>query len=150
MTQHFATQFILADGYRARWVKRASPTGDFVTVQDLHNGTEKPVRRPAGKVYESSTGRGFTVAHADAAAKRRAQFAEILAASVNEEVDHAGIRRLAIVAPPRMLSEITQRLSARARSSLSRTLAKDLTKVPDHELGAWLEPMEAEWLPEHQ
>ena len=46
--------------------------------------------------------------------------------------------RLALVAPPRILSAIRDRMSVGASAKLARTLAKDLTKAPDHELGAWL------------
>jgi protein required for attachment to host cells len=42
--------------------------------------------------------------------------------------------RLALVAPPRALADLRAALGPSARSRLVGVLAKDLVKVPDHEI----------------
>ena len=54
------------------------------------------------------------------------------------------MHRLAIVAPARVLAQIVRRLSPAAHAKLAKTLARDLTKTPDHKLKAWLKPLESD------
>ena len=71
---------------------------------------------------------------------RHAVFAESVADTISAQAD--ALERLVIVAPARVLEVIRDRLSPPARARLVSTLAKDLTKIPDHELTKWLRPLE--------
>ncbi len=136
------TYFVIADGARARWVQRSDVADDFVTVREL-NATSEPHGHPQGVAFEGGTGQRFNVElKNDVVQQRRVRFAEDVAAAINEEARAGGLDRLAVVAPARMLAAIRQRLSAQASARLARTLSKDLTKTPDHELGNWLRPLE--------
>lgn len=136
------TQFVIADGGRARWVKRSDHADDFVTVREL---TAAPSFKggPGGVAFEGGSGQRFTIAEKDDAVRqRRLRFAGEVAEAINAEALAGGIQRLAVVAPARVLGAIREQLNPEASARLARTLSKDLTKTPDHELGEWLRPLE--------
>jgi protein required for attachment to host cells len=134
-------QFVIADGSRARWVRRSERADDFVTVRELKAEPPTP-GEPDGVVFGSS-GQRFNVSEKDAAMQRlRTRFAEDVAEALNAEAGRDPSEKIVVVAPERMLEAIQERLSGPARSRVIHTLAKDLTKTPDHELGRWLEPLE--------
>ena len=142
MIKPLRTQFVIADAAHARWVKHSEKADDFVTV-DVLKAEDRPHGSPQGVVFEGSSGRRFTVEEADEA--RRAHhdaFAVLVAERINLEAAQGGFERLAVVAPARTLSAIEHHLSAEASAKLTRRLAKDLVKTPDHELGLWLRPLE--------
>ena len=147
MTHHLATQFILADGSRARWVKRSEGGEDFVTVREVAADAPAERRHGPGGTVQSPTGRAFDVGHSDDAAKHRGVFAAQLAEQINHDVQNNRAARMVIVAPARMLGEIKSHLTDIGRATLAGTLARDLTKIPDHELKTWLEPLEMARLP---
>jgi protein required for attachment to host cells len=143
MPKHLNIQFVIADGSCARWVKRSENADDFKTVQETQAGPDLYDSQPQGVVFESSTSRRFNVGERDEAVRhRQAQFPEAVADAISAQAAAGAFDRLAIVAPARTLSVIRRRLSPPARAMLVKTLAKDLTKTPDHELGAWLRPLE--------
>jgi protein required for attachment to host cells len=142
MIKPLNTQFVIADGSRARWVVRSETADDFVTIRELA-ASAHAVGHPQGVVFEGSSGQRFSVEEGgDAVKKHRAAFAGEIAEAINADVLKNGIDRLAVVAPARTLSAIRDGLSAAASAKLAKTLAKDLTKTPDHELGAWLRRLE--------
>lgn len=142
-------QFVILDGARARWVSRTHDTLAFHTERTV----ERPHTShggPEGVVFESSSGRRATVdPHVPAAVKERDHFAESIAHEVEAAVKADPGISLALVAPPRVLKSLEDRLSGPARERVLHRLAKDLTKVPDGELGAWLCPLERELNPAH-
>ncbi len=142
MTKPLRIQFVIADGARARWVRRSDHANDFVTTKDLlaearQNG------EPQGVVLESSSRQRFTVPESDQAVREhKARFPRQVAEAINTAAAQDEFDRLVVVAPDRTLSEIKQHLSQPASTRLTKTLAKDLTKTPDHELMTWLRPLE--------
>jgi protein required for attachment to host cells len=142
MIKPLRTEFIIADGARARWVRRSDEADDFVTVRELF-ASEPQRSHPEGVVFEGHSGQRFNVEARDTvSSQRRLRFAEDLAREINAEAQAGRLERLAVIAPPRMLSAIRQRLGPSAAAMLARTLGKDLTKTPDHELGGWLRRLE--------
>lgn len=142
MTKPLRTRFVIADGSRARWVKRSDVADDFTTTKEL--AAEPRVEgQHQGVVFEGVAGRRFGVQQRQSAVQaHRLQFAHQVADAINAEAEADAFERLAVVAPARVLSAIRGRLSAAANARLARTLAKDLTKTPDHELGTWLRTLE--------
>jgi protein required for attachment to host cells len=136
-------QFLVVDGGRARWVRRSvDAADDFETVEVLQ---APPQLRDEtdGVVFEGTCGQSFSVGQRNEARTRHhALFASQIADLINAQVQNDGFERLSIVAPVRMLNAIKSRLSPPARAKLGKTLAKDLTKAPDHELGNWLRKLE--------
>ena len=142
MTKPLRTQFVIADGSRARWVRRSDHANDFVTTRDVE-AEERPDGEPQGVVFEGSTRQRFSIPESNQAVlEHRARFARQLAEEINAAAAQDQFDRLVVVAPGRTLSEITRRLSQPATTRLARTLTKDLTKTPDHELMTWLRPLE--------
>ena len=139
MLKPLRTRFVIADGARARWVRRSEDADDFTTTREI-TAAERPAGAPGGVVFESG-GQRFNIEPRQSAAEAsRLRFAHQVAEAINAEAED--FDRLAVVAPARVLNAIRDGLSAAAGAKLARTLAKDLTKTPDHELGAWLRPLE--------
>jgi protein required for attachment to host cells len=142
MTKHLRFQFIVADGARARWVRRSENADDFVTTKETKAEPHAP-GHPQGVVFEGSSGRRFSVEERQGAVREhREAFAREVADTISAEVVEGAFERLIIVAPARTLAAIRRRLSGAAKALLGKTLAKDLSKTPDHELGTWLRPLE--------
>jgi len=142
MTAHLKIQFVVADGARARWVTRSEAADDFKTTSELH---AKPhsAGHPQGAVFDSSTGRPSAVEpRADAVRHHDEAFAREIADALNTQAAAGAFERLALVAPSHTLNAITEHLNTGAKAKLVKTLAKDLSKTPDHELGAWLRTLE--------
>ena len=136
------TLFVVADGGRARWIRRSETADDFVTVHEL---TAAPDTRgePDGVAFEGSSGQRFNIGEKnDAVQQHRLRFAIEVAKAINVEVTAGRVERLALVAPARMLTAIRERLCPMASAKLARTLNKDLTKTPDHALGTRLRELE--------
>ena len=142
MTAHLRIQFIVADGARARWVRRSENADDFVTSKET-KAEGRASGHPQGVVFEGTSGRRFTVEESQGAVRQhREAFARDVADAINAEAAQGAFERLAIIAPARTLSAITDHLTKVASALLVKTLAKDLSKTPDHEIGAWLRPLE--------
>jgi protein required for attachment to host cells len=142
MTKALRTEFVIVDGARARWVTRSELADDFVTRREL-KAPAAPAGHPQGVVFEGASGRRFTVERRNAGVQAdRTRFAREVADAINAETGAGRLGRLALVARPRTLNAISKCLSGEAKARLAITLAKDLTKTPDHELGRWLRPLE--------
>jgi len=143
MTKPLRTQFVIADGGRARWVRRSERADDFVTVKELKADKVEFAGGAPGAVFESSTSRSSGLGEPGKLAKEQgAVFAAELAEALNADAERDAFDRFVLVAPARILSAIGKGLSGPAKARLANSLAKDLTKVPDHELGQWLRPLE--------
>ena len=134
MTHPLKTLFVIADGSRARWVRRSETADDFVTVEEMKAG-DAGDDDPQG---QHAHGNEPETAHK----ARRAAFAREVAAALNAQAGRQGFIRLAVVAPAHTLGDIKGGLNTTTRALLAGELAKDLTKVPDHELATWLRPLE--------
>jgi len=136
MTRPLRTCFVIADGARARLVARDHDTGDFRTLRDLH-AHDKAAHAYSGGVVESATGHRHGMREPHEPARRQAEaFAARVAAELGDD------ERLVIVAPARVLNAIEKALPKDVSDRLAGTLAKDLTKVADHDLARWLTPLE--------
>jgi protein required for attachment to host cells len=99
-------------------------------------------------VFEGSSGRPTALRDPqDAVRKAREGFAAEIAAELEAQARRGEFQRLAVIAPSHTLEAIRKHLAGPAAEALAASLAKDLTKTPDHELKAWLEPLEADLRP---
>lgn len=137
--------YVLADGGRARLVERVTETGAFRTVREL-DGTARlaELRRavrstPGVRSVQSGTGVGHTTGIEDPYRAAKADFAGEVAQAAAAHARKAGIDGLVLVGPARVLA--TLRLAAGPGLPVLGSLAKDLTKVPDPDLPAWLTPL---------
>jgi protein required for attachment to host cells len=148
MPKPLRTQFVIADAGRARWVRRSESGRDFETTREIK--AERPAGdvEDSGVVFEGSSGRPAALRDPqDAVRKARDQFAAEIAAELEAQARRGEFQRLAVVAPSHTLEAIRRRLAGPAAEALAGSLAKDLTKTPDHELKTWLEPLEGDRRP---
>ena len=117
-----------------RTARRLNATSDGGAEEDLHDRYRNPAvhslrwrSRPAGAARPLAK-EAFVVAVADRA---------VVLVRQNRL---AGVY---VAAPPALMSLLRERLAASVR--VSGVIGKDLTKVPDHELGPWLD--EARYAP---
>lgn len=126
MTAHLKILFVIADGVHARWVSRSHEgSEDFHTVRELR------AAHPAAG-HESN----------EAVRRAHDSFGREVAEALNAAANHGEFEKLALVAPSQVLTAITAHLNPKAKADLVHSLAKDLIKTPDHELGAWLRTLE--------
>jgi protein required for attachment to host cells len=138
----------IADGEHARFVS-ADANNALHTQHSLDSisahqesrdlGTDRP-----GRSFESgTTGRhAFTPRH-DPHELEKAKFAHLVARQLEADAGEGKFDDLVLVAPAHVLAEIRDALDVETAARVVGTLAKDLTKVPDHEL--W--PHVREWFP---
>lgn len=142
MTKPLKTLFVIADGSRARWVRRSETADDFVTLKELH-AVPSGHGHPQGATQDSQTGRPSNIEpRQDPVRVERVHFAAEVAEAINADTVKHGLDRLVIVAPAPIEAAIKQHLSGPASAKLAGALAKDLTKTPDHELKDWLRDLE--------
>jgi hypothetical protein len=131
-------RIVLASGARARWVERAPDRPDPITIGELEPSFKPHHRGPAFVSFESANPMRHGIGERGEAARRREDFAAQIAETLNRQDAGEEFEGLVLVAPPRLLRAIRDRLSAGARAKLKLELAKDLTKKSNHELRTWL------------
>ncbi len=147
MPAHQNILFVLADGGHARLVSHAPQNGDYVTVREIDGSKGiKEVRawmrtHPAGRSQESGgTSRRSAVGPEDPYRQVKADFMARVAEAtkaLDAERAHVGV---VLVATRRLLPILREQFASGPK--VLNQLAKDLTKVPDHELPAWLSTLE--------
>jgi protein required for attachment to host cells len=135
------TWFIIADGGRARFVERDEQgayrtVSSFVSTELKASSRDLATERP-GRVHESAT----TARHAiepktDPKEAAKEDFVRYVADQVQSEQEN--FDDLVLVAPPRVLGQLRETLAKSVADAVTWDLAKDLTKVPDHELSEHL------------
>ena len=97
-------------------------------------GTDRPSR-----VNESANAARHAVEpRRDLHSAAKEDFVKQVAGAVDGEHERGGFDKLVLVAPPRVLTELKEKLSKTMAKLVADGLQKDLTKVPDHELTAHL------------
>jgi protein required for attachment to host cells len=107
------TWLLIADGEQARIVVRSGPRNAWKTERRI-GGTEaapRMVDTPRAAANEN--------------------FAQTVAAVIDEAAVAGSFGRLVIAAPDKMLAQLRARLSPAARARLVGCVAKDLVKAPD-------------------
>jgi protein required for attachment to host cells len=139
------TWILIADASRARILESTGKGADVHAVQscDFSNATppsrELGSDRP-GRVVEShgATRHAIEPRH-DLHRGLETLFAHQLIDILGKRLTEGRFDRLVIVAPPAMLGDIRKSLGAPLRERVVAEIAKDLTKVPNHEVMRHLE-----------
>ncbi len=129
-------RFVIANGEHARCVERGEH--GFVTLHEMTAGDPYVPTHSKGGVHESASAGRSSAGDVDVHARRREDFAREVADHVNAEVAAHKFQRLALVAPARMMGALRADLSGPARALVVHEIDKDLTKVGNHDLDAWL------------
>lgn len=128
--------FILADAGHGRLVSLSRVTGDYFTVAEHRNG--KPPRKgePVAVFQRFGAGRHTSEQGGGATERAEADFIRRLAEEAADLSKQGGFTGVALVALPRTLARLRRCLPPTV--TVMGELAKDLTKVRDHDLAAWL------------
>ena len=131
--------YVIADGGRARFVER-DENGAFRTVvsfvaAELHARSSDLGRDRPARVKESANAARHAVEpRRDLHEAAKEDFVKLVAEQLEAEHKRGQFDSLVLVAPPRVLTELKQKLSKPIAELVVDDLQKDLTKVPDHDL----------------
>jgi hypothetical protein len=132
------TLFVLADGARARFVRRG-PSGHFNTFDEIDEAAQLQGARGAPQVRSITPGAGqpYASEEADTAGRLKARFISRVAERAAEICRRDGFTRVAVAAPPRLVGKLKDELGE--SPPLAFALVRDLTKTPDSDLARWLQ-----------
>jgi len=139
MSQNPRMLIIIADGGQARFV-RPSGNGALHTVSAIESPTahkrsaELGSDHPGATMHSRSSARHALAPRRDPHDMAEEAFARFIAEQVNAAFAAGTADQLLLVAPPRTLNTVRERLGKTAAAALAGTLGKDLVKTPDHEL----------------
>ena len=137
--KHARLWYVIADGGRARFVER-DENGAFRTVvsfvaSELHRRShDLGLDRPARVKESANTARHAIEPRRDLHEAAKEDFVKLVAEQLDAEHGRGQFDSLVLIAPPRVLTELRQKLSKPIAEIVVDGLQKDLTKVPDHDL----------------
>jgi protein required for attachment to host cells len=137
--------YVIADGGRARFVAQ-DENGAFRTVlsfvaSDMHKRSSDLGRDRPARVKESANAARHAVEpRRDLHEAAKEDFIALVAEEIAAEHSNGQFDQLVLVAPPKVLTELKQKLSKPMAALVADALQKDLTKVPDHDLTEHLAP----------
>ncbi|MGE4048369.1 MAG: host attachment protein [Acetobacteraceae bacterium] len=147
MVKHYNQCLIIADGGHVRFVKPAEDnalhTIEAFDSATIHQRDRDLVSDRPGRSSESATSARHAYSpRVDPHDAEKMKFAHLVAERVCAESAAGLFNELVLVAPAHFLQELRASLDQVTEAKVIGTLAKDLTKVPDHEL--W--PHVKEWV----
>jgi protein required for attachment to host cells len=131
---------VIADGGRGRVLKAnnagrgIAPALDHELVADTRPGREINADRPGRTKDRMAQGRHAYEPPTDPRENEQIEFARQIARLLDDERKQGSYGRLAIIAPPKMLGLLREAMTGEVRDLVSAEIAKDLTKLPLHEL----------------
>jgi protein required for attachment to host cells len=143
--KHARIWYIIADGGRARFVER-DEQGAYRTVvsfvaAELHDRSSDLGRDRPARVKESANAARHAVEpRRDLHEAAKEDFIKLVAEQIEAEHGRDQFDSLVLIAPPRVLTELKEKLSKPMAKIVVKDLQKDLTKVPDHDLTEHLLP----------
>jgi len=143
--KHPRIWYIVADGGRARFVGR-DQAGSFRTVlsfdaAELHKRSHELGRDRPSRVSESANAARHAVEpRRDLHQAAKDDFIALVAEEVEAEHGKDQFDQLMLIAPAGVLTELKHKLSKPMAKLVVDDLQKDLTKVPDHQLGEHIRP----------
>ena len=137
--------YVIADGGRARFVAQ-DENGAFRTVlsfvsSDMHKrARDLGLDRPARVQESANDARHAVEPRRDLHEAAKEDFIALVAEEIAAEHGNGQFDQLVLVAPPKVLPELKQKLSKPMAALVVNDLQKDLTKIPDHDLAEHLPP----------
>ena len=141
---------VVADGGHARFLHEAADHGlhtfEAMDSATVHKHTHELVSDRAGRAFESaSPARHAFTARLDPHEQEKIRFVRVVSQLIKEHSEAGVFKELVLVAPAQVLNELTEALDSPTRAKLVGSLAKDLTKVPEHDLSPhlkqWVRPV---------
>ncbi|TIP03664.1 MAG: host attachment protein [Mesorhizobium sp.] len=130
------TWVLIADGARGRIVRNLEATGD--AADRLHDLTFETDQKQLREIMADRPGRSFASEgsrrsameyHSDPVREQEAAFADMLIEQLERRHAAHEFDRLAIVAEPRMLGLLRQKLSPKLSVAVIKEVSKDWTKL---------------------
>lgn len=143
--------FLLADGGRARFVERSQPNGHFVTFAEIDRTQALSQLRselrasPPARTHASTSPRRSAVGKEDYIRPAKEAFMAEVAERAVALVRERQLDGVFLAAPSQLISPLRAHLDGAA--PVVGAIRKDLTKVQDHDLGAWLSAAHASLQP---
>jgi protein required for attachment to host cells len=138
--QHTRTWILIADAQHARALASIGPASRLepVPVMARENALPKTsdlMSDRQGRSFESTGATRHPMEpRSDPREQLKIRFAGELVEALDAQLSAGAFQRLVMVAPPQFLGELRSALTPRLKAALHGDLAKDLTKVPDHEI----------------
>ena len=138
----------VADGEHVRFVRPAADNAlhgvaSLDSVAAHKQSSDLGSDHPGASFHSDSTAHHAMAPRHDLHQLEKAKFARIVADQLNQASTQDTFDELLIVAPAHILAELREHLDASTNAKVIGTLAKDLIKTPDDELGPHLQ----EWVP---
>ncbi len=139
------TWILIADGARARVVEHTGPGKGLTEVPGLKFSDE---RMRAGEIMADRPGRSFSSAghgrsameqQTDPVDKREADFVAGVAEIIAENNTAKKFDRLIIAAAPQALGDLRKAMTPQIQETIIAEIPKDLTRIPNNELGKHFE-----------
>jgi len=141
------TWVLVADGAKARLLERVGPNAALIPAS-AKCFSESEARLPTrdigadrpGRVQESANAARHSMEpRVDWHRYAKERFARSVAGALEQAALKKKFDELILVAPPQALGDLRSALGQHARALVAGEIAKDLTNLPDHELGPHLE-----------
>jgi protein required for attachment to host cells len=139
------TWIVVADGARARFLVNEGPGKGLREALPEESGAPPPPTRDLGtdrpgRVFESAdSSRHAMEPRVDWHRFEKQRFARSVAQVIDRGATERAFDRLVLIAPPRTLGDLRAVLGHASREAVHGEVAKDLTKVPVHDLPGHLE-----------
>ncbi len=123
------TWYVVADGGKARILTLQGSAMRTVAQFDNsgHGDTDED---PSGGTSQ------LKAPKTDPHVQAKAHFARLVADRLNEAVRTGAVQEIVLAAPAHVLHDIREGLDKAASGKLGKTLSKDLTNTPEHELAS--------------
>ncbi len=126
------TWYVVADGGKARILTLTG--GELRTLQHFDNSGHGDTAEDA-----SAGTSQLKAPKSDPHGQAKAHFARQVAARLNEAVRTGKLDEIVLAAPAHVLHDIREELDKAASAKLGKSLSKDLTNTPDHQLASHFE-----------
>jgi len=139
------TWVVIADGGRARFVARRDSEPRYATLRELVSIAEQAPSRalgadkPGRSRESATTARHAIEPRSDPHELAKDEFAHEIAKVLNEAGTTGAFDRIILAAPPHVAAALRHFLDKAVGAKIVGELPKDLTKIPDRELGRHLD-----------
>lgn len=135
--------YILTDGGHARMVERSADNGAYVTLEEvdgrgrLRRLHAEEQANPPSRGHDSVGPGRHAVGSEDAARRTKEKFVADVAETAKDMLRAGAYGGVFLVAPGRLMGPLRDEMGPHV--PVAGTLDKDLTKIPNAELGKWLD-----------
>ncbi|MGI4746793.1 MAG: host attachment protein [Janthinobacterium lividum] len=129
MSKNGTTWYVVADGGKAR-ILTLGDNGMHTLQQFDNSGRGDTDEDPSGGTSQ------LKAPKSDPHMQAKSHFAKLVAARLNEAVRTGKVDEIVLAASAHVLHDIREELDKAATAKLAKSLSKDLTNIPDHDLAS--------------